>query len=630
MVCTRSSRISDIAYLMALSGLAAMLVAAIATVLWGANRSLGVGDEGIYVLSARYPEDFLQNVSAVYDYTGVMFWIAGYNVIAFRVEGFALLLLSGIVFWIGFSEQMSWFGNRRRFDLAFSFLFIGIGTTLFYQWSFMTPSNYWLTAFTANISCGAFLFGVARLAMRQRTSVAELVWFLIAGLALGVAIFEKFVSGICLFLLMAGVLGVVRGPGATMRTKLAALLAIVSGIAGWCAVHFTLMRPFDLALKMFAGGWTLYQTTGLYAPATKLSDYITNLTNLLVQAVVSFWPSYALLGASLLYIIWQKLRGASGSAAKWGIAAALSAAAIVSILAATKVEQRSADIFLFPFYLSFHAAWMVLLLAACVVAWPLLRNSIVDLVRPAMTNRLAILGLLAAAPIAAAVGTANPLYNNIAFYSVPWFAAIFMLAREFVTDSGGNVLVLWLTILPVSVFSASQIGFGSVLAPSSLAAPLTLQNYDTAVGYPETTLKLDLAMHNLVVGLREIAARNGFRPGDDVVAIDFIPGLVFAMGARSPGHPVFFSPLSAYTEMALRFADPKRLVKAFVLLNIDPAMAGKTLATAGLDFPKAYRLLGMLDDGSRQYTLWAPEARFAVAPAVDAAATRRPSAPSRR
>ena len=81
-----------------------MLLTSILTVFWGLDKGLGLGDDGTYLLSARFPNEFRQTVTATYIYTGFLFKISNYDPMLFRLIGVFIVLASAFIFWLGFDN----------------------------------------------------------------------------------------------------------------------------------------------------------------------------------------------------------------------------------------------------------------------------------------------------------------------------------------------------------------------------------------------------------------------------------------------------------------------------------------------------------------------------------------------
>ena len=119
--------------------LALMLAATTAAIVWGTDRGLGLADEGVYLLAARYPAEIEQNVSAVFAYTGVVFKLVGYDPQLFRLAGLAAIVLSALAFWVGYQKLVLLMfpgANRAQHLRLNSLVFLQIGGILYYQWAF--------------------------------------------------------------------------------------------------------------------------------------------------------------------------------------------------------------------------------------------------------------------------------------------------------------------------------------------------------------------------------------------------------------------------------------------------------------------------------------------------------------
>ena len=76
----------------------------------------------------------------------------------------------------------------------------------------------------------------------------------------------------------------------------------------------------------------------------------------------------------------------------------------------------------------------------------------------------------------------------------------------------------------------------AVQKPYGLPAPIYRQVHPVR-GLPE--LRVDLATKTFLENVRDRMAEAGFEPGDPVIALDFMPGLVYYLDARSPGFLYF-------------------------------------------------------------------------------------------
>lgn len=606
----------------ALIALSVMLLSSVATIFWAANKSLGLGDEGVYLLSARFPEDVLQNVSAVYVYTGFLFRLVDYDPVEFRLVGLLLILAAALIFWIGF-DRFFQLGNKTvgiKYVRPYSLIFLLIGAMLYYQWFFATPNNYTLTAIAVNIFSGTLLLGLSLLAKWKESRKSIFVIFSLTGLSLGLAFFTKITTGISLVSLYCILIYLYQSISA--RQKAIISIVVFLGIGVWFSGHFILVLPPEQSWQMFKEGWALYQSFGVHVPRLKIFLYSAEIFNLFYFSLKIFWPSYIIIVSIFTYsFVRRKNNNISENIESGLLLFALTVAAFLSVSPGIHIDERLTTDKSIPFYVVFHLAWVLLLLA--IVAYKLWRDKTKVLGRSMAVveggftciskNNTTILISLIVLPIAGAVGTANPIFNVTGFYSVPWFGAIFLLLLTLVVRSRNNWLLPTGVVL-ISAFTTSQIIQGSIFNPQQIPTSLNHQVVPTNVGFPLRTLKLDVQTHALVDQLALIAKDNGFQQGDDIVAISYLPSIVYAMGGRSPGHPAFLTGSKAavdYSKLALQFADIARLRKSLVLINIGEGDAAEILSSRGLDFPGGYKNIGTVDSTSAygaksSYSLWKP------------------------
>ncbi|MBN8754947.1 MULTISPECIES: hypothetical protein [Variovorax] len=574
---------------------------------------MGIADEGVYLLAARYPMEIEQNVSAVFDYTGAVFRLVGYHPALFRLAGLAAIMLSAVAFWAGFQKLLliMFPGAKHAQHLRLnSLLFIQLGGILYYQWAFATPNYYTLTAISLNLFAGFVMWALALETLKPR-NVHTTFFFGVAGLALGSGVFVRFTSAAlvlgCLFALLW------YWPGVGRMRRIRLLLTVGVGMVVWSGFHFIAVQGPVRQWEMFTHGWQLYQAIGTHSPGAKIFAYPRDLFALGLAAFLAFWPCHLLVAAALLvprvarrrFALLAIFRPSVVAALVLVVAAVLSWRVGANVLASRLPASGGVSI-----YLSFYSAWILVLIAV----YALFAMQPAD-VRPecdpaAMQCRGLVLFLLGL-PIAGSVGTANPLYNVISFYAVPWFGLVFLLGLALIARYKARPALLLGVMAVMGGVTCSQVVQGSVQAPSQVSTGLQLQAIPTEVGFPAHWMKLDSESHKLIEQLRAAAVRSGFTPGDDIVAVSYLPGLVYAMGGRSPGHPTFLLGTPgylAYSKMALGFAEKARVRAALVLLDLDAhdAELQLLLGSAEMDFPAGYNLLGEVTAGDKTYRLFKP------------------------
>lgn len=597
--------------LLAMLGL--MFFSSIATIFWGADRCLGLGDEGVYLLAARYPDEIQQNVSSVYIYTGYLFQLANFDPVGFRLLGAMLVCLSAFVFWLGFNKFLFEFYPKAKtvkYFRSYSLFFIELGALLLYQWFYMTPNYNTLIGVAISISAGSILWGFAQTGNWQKNIKPIFFAFAFGGLSIGLALFTKLPAGVsflALFLLV-----IVLWNGINPHQKIILIAAVLAGVSAWVLGHFLLIQPPQTWWQMFKEGWSLYQAYGQYNPQSKFIAYPKDLFYFAYSAIKIYWPCYLILFIIYpFYILRKKNREFSEITNSLTIFVVMLGAALLSVRAGVLIGERGPTDGSIPFYLVFHFAWILLLLTVWIFNL-LYKSKHGDPYPPknnVSMNIMLVLGLLVALPIAGSVGTSNPLYSVPLCHAATWFGAILLVLVFITASERDNFRLRLFGVLSIGAFTASQIIQGYIFAPQLIPTNLLQQVEATAVGFPAKTLKLDMQTHELVQELSSIAKANGFQPGGDIIAISFIPGLVYAMGGKSPGHPTFLIGRQGavdYSRLALQYANINRLRNAFVLLNVEPAYVEYLLTSRGLDFPNGYAEVGTVVSRRVKYSLWKP------------------------
>jgi hypothetical protein len=551
-------------------------------------------------------------------YTGWLFRLAGYHVANFRIAGLAMIFLSALVFWMGYCRfvfaHCYGLDGIRNFRLL-SFLFIALGGLLHYQWSMATPSYYNLTAATATISAGFTMLALGSL--KADSAISAYLALICAGMAIGAASFIKFPAGIMLGLI-TGTLIVLWRPSPFLQ-RLVLSLSLAFGFVLWALCFFAFVQDIDTTILMFRAGWGLYQSLGAHDPGTKVLAYPIDLLRLTYSAILIFWPSYLML---LVFAIWRSknqapfakrfLDGGAALCAVFAVTALLSVEAGVVVTASDRY-QASDGLEMTPFYIAFYLGWIILLVAAyAFVVFG--KDRAAEPFGIVKFEYSAPLAFLLAVPFAASVGTANPLYNVISFYAPAWFGVLLFLITTLALCLKTLPNLFSILLLLIGAFTASNTILGGILAPAEMpiaGTSLFDQKVPTKVGFPQHEIKLATEQHQIIEGLRTLAESTGFRAGDDIIAVNYLPGLVFALGGQSPGHPAFLlggDGYLSYSKIALQFSDVTRRRNA--LLLIDAHHTEETLRdllnSGGLDFPARYQKVGVVSGLGNTFTLYKP------------------------
>mgnify|MGYP000143096412 CR=1 FL=1 len=115
--------------------------------IFNADRGLDVTDESFYILNAMYPFDVFSVITHENYYTGLLFYLSGYNLAIFRVFGIIVLLLSSLWFalelykYIVEKYELNYNNNNKLYFI----LIISLSSLVYYSYWLLTPSYNWLS-----------------------------------------------------------------------------------------------------------------------------------------------------------------------------------------------------------------------------------------------------------------------------------------------------------------------------------------------------------------------------------------------------------------------------------------------------------------------------------------------------
>jgi hypothetical protein len=359
---------------------------------------------------------------------------------------------------------------------------------------------------------------------------------------------------------------------------------------------------------VFSNGLELLARAGSGHGPALLSNYREQVVEMAERAFKAYWWAYPLVLAGMAVMAARPAAFRGSGLARLAVLAVLAALAYQAWRRGWHLGGQQGARFIMQFY----AAWALLLVAAIGLRpWrhigPL-RQAI------AGSRRIALLALLLALlPFAGAVGTNNALPLNALLIMAPGtalLALLALLARGPVVDD----VAARIALLVIGGFAASQVLSAAVTEPYRLARPIQQQTVVTPIGAASTPLKLDAATSDFFASMRRIAAEQGFRPGDDIVGLVKIPGVVYALGGRSPGIAWYiagYPGAKEHNELGLSLAAPDRLRRAYILETTGSPEAMPDLAKLGLDFPRNYVLGGEAawPAGAVTVRFWRPRTR---------------------
>jgi len=560
--------------------------------MWASNKGFDITDEGFYLLSSQFPSEVNIFVNTAHIYTSMLYRMTGGNVVALRLAGLCLTLLSAGVFLLGFQRLADRFKLAWGETILFKFELISLiclGAMLYYEWFLATPSYNSHNAFALTTCSGLIFFALAGLETLNRKCFTVRLALFAAGLCIGISFFVKFSTGISLFTLFGLVLAV--WPRQALKIRMRALGFVILGVSVWLLFHFVVIQSPATWWKGFRNGLEVNATYGYNASA--LGRYLRECRRLAKIAIRDFWMLHValVLGFTILTLFRKAWRDRT-----W-----LPSILILSIFAIAVWQSYRRGFYLggmghYFLITRFYLSWLLLLITAVVAVLIYCQRLMYWLRHHDLLPVLSFGGILFLLPLVGAVGTGNYIFVSTLWYMASWFGLLLILLTALALLLR-NRLALGVGALIIGSFACVQIVSGCLYGPYRLNTGLLGQTQATGIGYPTTILKLDPETGEFFNRLRHMAEENGFKPGDDVLGFFDLPGVVFALGATSPANPWYncgYKGSRNFAEKALSSVPPERLRRAFILETSGSAECMPDLAKFGIKFPGDYILCGEL------------------------------------
>jgi hypothetical protein len=197
-------------------------------------------------------------------------------------------------------------------------------------------------------------------------------------------------------------------------------------------------------------------------------------------------------------------------------------------------------------------------------------------------------------PFVTAAGTTHRIFINALLHAAPLSAATLLLASSLDKDIRRGIVVPTVCLVIVGL-GFSQFFTGFVLSPYR-TAPKWTQTVPVEIGVPSTVLKVDPLTAEFIGQTRQALAKAGFKPGDDILALYGLPGLVYAVGGVSPQKPWFFNDHEPDGDeanlRALKRIPAQRIRESFFLWTDGDDRAASQLSACGIQITGEFEKVG--------------------------------------
>ena len=565
-------------------------------------------DESFSILDAAHPQDQFSAVRFHWLVTRPVLALSFGDLWLNRVWGAAILALAGWLMGSNFDRTR---GSSDRCSRAVAG---GVGAACmlaFYAFDLRSPSYNWSAVLGASVVVGC-LAGAAAGGRPGR-------WLIVGGVVASITAASKISTGVALATLGLAMSPFLGGPGWRSWLRGAGCWAL--GVVSGGLASFAVLRWWGDPIAAFERG---LQVLEHIRPYDDLGGRTLEESRLFIELWFSgAWP---LLSASALL----GLVAMVGSRSKPEIASGLVPWALPATLVAMLLWKPAAwsefDVWARVSLVAFTAlvsTWLA-------VGGTSLRTSGIA---PRMHSIRALLLLVAvAAAFATAVGTGNAMF----WRSAGMAAGVWLIAASALALGVGGGRRAEHSARLAAVVAASLVAFGTFAA-------MRAQPYRPLPGEAEATRRVEISpdrgsllvdgrLATAIETLRDQASKAGFLPGQDVLALYDMPGVVLALGGRAPGASWI---LSGYrgcgpaAEVVLGSVEPDRLAEAWVMLR-SPQRAetwtrpganpnvSEVLGAVGLDFPDAYEKVAEVPfpfyDQVAAVSLWRPLRANAASP----------------
>jgi hypothetical protein len=587
------------------------LAGAVRFALWASGRGLDITDEGYYLVSARYPADVVMMVTASHRLLRPLFAAVGWNLPLYRAAGVCLTVLSAFVLAAGLDAC------RRRLDpdaprswtlVASEAAAIALGAMLGYSWV-MTPSYNWITNWGLSLGAGAVL---TTLTIGEANRAASL-WLGVLGAVLGAMFFAKFTAAVAAGGVFA--LALLLWPLVPFRVRAKWLLPAAVGFVAVVAFYFVVLQsPVAWVRTVRLGLWDAGVQTPLHNAGSLIRyyhDWRDDVVGALFKEFGSLFVALTALAIAIRFAPPDRwVGGRTLRLLAWaGIAYAV-------YLVSIHLRDFPPSIYHFDVTRLFFG-WL-LLLGPLALAWRGRPQSHASV--PGRQPRIGlawtiVVLMLFVLPFCGSVGTGNALQFGMRFTLAPWFA-LFAIVLGCLSAASRTRWSVPVGLACLSAFCIVYIVRGQLEAPYRLLTGLRGQTEETPIGAAGSVVKLDPELHAFITDVRAAAERSGFKPGDDLLGLYDMPGIVFALGGRSPGvtwWTMGYPGSRPVMERAIELAGAERVRHAYILQTKSSTEWLQSLAPKGVNFPGDYVLAGTFTIpyswAKEEVRLWRPKAR---------------------
>ncbi len=550
------------------------------------DKGFDFTDEGLYLLVYQHPHEFPDSYTSYHRVGSIVYDLVGGNIIALRLVGFFLTALTTLYFsyaltWFLANKQLSLFENRNEQIL----LHIAVqGSVLSaYCWLPPTPNYNTMAGIGMLLSCGGILAFFS--SKNLQGSITKMSFGILAmGSGLILAFLAKGSSAVGIAVISFLLLGACSLIEFKEKLIFVALVSLTVVAGAFCLFFF--MPGLFASWEFFLGSLAAL-TEGNGAREIILRHWQESMDFAMRHLRSFVFPVLLALGVAIFARcrLFEQSRETKEKMVFWMVVGVLIAEVVLLIVRdvfSAGIQGRTKS------FIGYSSVFLLLLT---------LRVGLPGLVKSTsfqVGGFLVFLLWLAVLPFVTAAGTTHKIFINALLHAAPLSAGILILAASIDKGLRKAVVLPWAGLL-LGLLGFCQFLMGFVVTPYR-TAPKWTQTIPVEVGVPGTVLKLDPASAECIQKTKAILASAGFQPGDDILALYGLPGLVYAVGGVSPQRPWFFDNYGQIGHEenlgALKRIPVERISKSFIIHTKSNTIAIEQLEKCKVSFSESFQQIG--------------------------------------
>jgi len=251
---------------------------------------------------------------------------------------------------------------------------------------------------------------------------------------------------------------------------------------------------------------------------------------------------------------------------------------------------------------------VIILLSSNLTELALTDSSSLRYLQRAELIEIFFLACISALPVLGALGTGRPLYFNFAYGS---FNLILALAVASHWLAGQTLFVsLYITFFTAMFLAALRLGF--YIYPYRVSGGLKAQS--ERINAADNCLDVDSSFSQWFCRVRDTYVKFGFGTDDYLISLYDCPGIVYLLGARSPGHQWFYTfgdqraASFQFNQESLSLVEVGTLKNSWVYITGDMQSALALLRSCCVEVSNSHVLIGegLSPDLRKVCSYWAP------------------------